>query len=452
MNRLAPRLARITLIAFLFLGTAPSVFAQCQTASTGNAPSGWCRGDCDGNRVVSVSEILRLIRNALDQTAPDHCLAGDPDADGAISVNNLIAAVDALLVGCPSEHAAEVDAVVAAYADDNTPAISVLIGRGDRILYQRTYGKADLEAGEPASTEHQFLLASISKPFTATAVLMLVEQGLIGLDEPVSTYLPELARFGDAVTIRRLLQHTSGLPDYYADPLWSALLERAPLPSNADGLALLAETGTAMFAPGDWLYYLNGGFELLALIVERVSGQRFSDFQQAHIFDPLGMHSTFSIPNPDREASARYAYDYAAQPGGTFAPLPYDPSVYMYGSGDVVSTTGDLFLFDRALFSGQLVGCEVLEQAWTPVRLNSGIEPTLFPVEPDTKYGMGFFVGARNGHRYVGHGGIYLGYRTYYAHFLDEDLVVIVLTAQDFDIFQVFPAQVVFPIADVYLM
>jgi len=212
----------------------------------------------------------------------------------------------------------------------------------------------------------------------------------------------------------------------------------------------LSATRTALFAPGNQFYYLNGGYEMLALIVERVSGQHFSAFQQTHIFDPVGMASTFSLPNPAREASASYAYDYAKQPDGSFEPLGYDPSVYLYGSGDVVSNVGDLFLFDRALFSGRIIGNDLLELALTPITLNNGTHPTLFPVEPSTTYGLGFFIGARNGHRYVGHYGIYQGYRAYYAHFPDDDLTVIVLVAQDLNLFQ-FPSTIVMPIADIYL-
>ena len=157
------------------------------------------------------------------------------------------------------------------------------------------------------------------------------------------------------------------------------------------------------------------------MVVERVSGQRFSDFQQQLIFDPAGMRNSFSIPRPEREATAPYAYGYDRLPDGRFQRIEYDPSVYMYGSGDVVSSMDDLVRFDRAVFAGNVIGLDLLQEALVPVRLNDGTEPTVL-FEGQTKYGYGWFISQVGDHPFVGHAGIYLGYRTYFAHFLDEDL------------------------------
>ena len=406
-----------------------------------------CIGDCDGRGDVSIDEIIRLVNVALGEASADNCFAADGNGDGEVAIDDLLMAVNGALEGCGDSRSQAVDAIIAPVANDTTPAAAVLVSQGNRVVHRKVYGLANVATGEPATADNVFLLASLSKPFTSLAILKLVEQHRISLDDPVAEYLPELQRFGVGVTIRHLLQHTSGLPDYYEEPLWSVLRQITPYPTNADGLALLSTQGEPMFAPGEQFHYLNGGFELLALIVERVSGQRFSDFQQNLIFDAVGMPRTFSIPRPERETTARYACSYEAQPGNHFRRFEYDPSVYMYGSGDVVSNIDDLSRFDRALFAGAIVGRELLDQAFVPVRFNDGSEP-LVPYIPDTRYGFGWFISSRGSHPYVGHEGIYLGYRTYYAHF--HDLTVFVLMARDYD-YSRFISRIVLPIADIYL-
>jgi len=228
------------------------------------------------------------------------------------------------------------------------------------------------------------------------------------------------------------------------------VLQRSPAPTNADALAVLAVMGAPYFSPGDATVYSNTGFDLLAVIVERITGQPFSEVQQQHIYDPAGMTSTFSLPNPERVAVASIAHSYRPLPNGDFARigLTSDGTYNMYGAGDVVSTAEDLRRFARALFAGELLDPALLMQALTPGRVNNGLE-THIHFEPESNYGLGWIIGTRNGHRYVGHAGVWLGYRNYFAHFPDGDVTIAVLTARDYD-YLAFRREVVLPIFDVY--
>ena len=218
---------------------------------------------------------------------------------------------------CPSPRSAAVDALVAAAGvNADTPGGAVMVIQAGRILHWAAYGLADIERRVPNTPHTIFRLASITKSFTALAIMMLAEEGKLAYDDPVARHLPELARLGDAVTIRRLLHHTSGLPD---PALHVLLAAQNPMPSNADQLALLAETGELLFPPGDRFRYGNMAYEILASVVERLSGQSYDAFLQQRVFGPLGMTSTFSRPNAARLEDPERAQGYDAAAGFVLA-------------------------------------------------------------------------------------------------------------------------------------
>jgi CubicO group peptidase (beta-lactamase class C family) len=350
--------------------------------------------------------------------------------------------------GEADERAAQVDAIVEPFTGPGKPALAVLVGRGKKVLFEKAYGDADIESGEPATLQHVFPLMSVSKSFTAVAILKLVDEGVMTLDDPVADYLPELAAsYGSAVTIRHLLQHTSGFPPYDVPPLLFELLAISPTPSNEDVLTVLA-SHPPRAAPGETFLYDDGNFNMLALIVKRVSGESFSEFQQQNVFDPLGMADSYSSPSP-RDQVAPFVTSYAAQPDGTFAPFDLlgDGAYYLYGAGDVVSTVDDMFRFHRALVTGKLVDAALVDEAFTPAQLNDGTEPAFFPFEPDATYGLGFILADYGDGMRVGHGGAYLGFRTYYLYLPEQDLSVMFLMGQDYDGFLY---DIVLPVADVF--
>ncbi|MDH3521437.1 MAG: beta-lactamase family protein [Myxococcales bacterium] len=329
----------------------------------------------------------------------------------------LLLGCSAALWGCrktPTDPSRGVDALLSADRAENAPGVAVIVVRNGVVLKKAGYGMADLARGVPIETDTSFRLASVSKQFTAMAVMMLAEQGKLRYDDPVVRLLPELSRFGSALTIRHLLTHTGGLPDYYDVMVEVTGVER---PRTRHALDAYAAWGEPLFAPGERYEYSNPGYELLALIVERASGERFAEFVEGRIFAPLGMKS--SVVMDDRSPSlAKRAIGYH-QNGSGFELDDDDPLNYIVGSGGVYSTVEDLVRWDQALYGEQLVRAETLAEAFRPVGLNSGEH---YP------YGFGWRLEDHLGRRRVAHGGSWVGFRTFIARYLDDHLSVIVLS------------------------
>jgi CubicO group peptidase (beta-lactamase class C family) len=321
--------------------------------------------------------------------------------------------------------AERVAAIFAAFIQDDAPGAVVQVTRRGRTLLQAAYGLADLPRRAPLTPQSIFHLGSVGKQFTALAVLMLAEQGKLRLDDSIGDHLPELARFGAELTVRRMLGHTSGLPDYYDDPdLGERLLQLSPQPDNAAALALLAAQGELQFTPGERFCYSNTSYEMLGSLVERLSGQPLAAFLQKRIFDPLGMTHTFSLPSLRRENEARLAHSYICVEGQVSA-YDCDPLDHLVGSGSVYSTAGDLARYDRALYTASLVKQSTLAQAFQPGRCNDG---------EATSYGLGWQLGEQDGRPYAGHSGSWLGFKAFYARFPQPRLAVIVLLNRDYDL------------------
>jgi CubicO group peptidase (beta-lactamase class C family) len=294
------------------------------------------------------------------------------------------------------------------------PGAAVLVVRDGVVVKQGGYGMADLERRIPIEADTAFRLASVSKQFTAMAIMILAEEGRLGYDDPIVRFLPELSRFGEDVTIRHLLTHTAGLPDYY-DVLVE--ISRAKRPRTRHALDVFAAWGEPRFAPGERYEYSNPGYELLALIIQRASGQSYSDFVEGHIFSPVGMSG--SVVFDERSPGiAKRAYGYR-RAGEGFELDDDDPLNFVVGSGGIYSTAHDLYLWDQALHGERLVSAESLAAAFRPARLNSGEE---------LPYGYGWSLEIHLGHRRVSHGGSWVGFRTFIARYVDDRLTVIVLS------------------------
>ena len=333
--------------------------------------------------------------------------------------------------------APQVDEIFAAFVGEDTPGGAVLVAQDGQALYQAAYGMANLETGETLTTDHRFHFGSAGKQFTGLAVLMLYEEGLLELDDPIGKHLPELAQFGDEVTIRRLLHHMSGIPDYYEDEdLYDQLLEIAKNPTNADALELLSGLDEVIYEPGSEYFYSNTGYEVLGSLVERLSGQPFNQFLQERIFDPLEMKNTFSQPNPKRLREPLIAMSYAE---GEEA-YPEDDFDNLTGSGSVYTTLGDLLKYDNALYTDQLVSQETQAQAFELAVMNDGQE---YP------YGFGWDVDEHDGLLYQGHEGAWLAFLSDYLRFPEQRLVVIVLLNRDYDVPEL--RELSLQIADLYL-
>jgi len=296
----------------------------------------------------------------------------------------------------------------------DAPGAAVIVIRNGVVVERAAWGMADLEHGVPIATDTAFRLASVSKQFTAMAIMMLAEEGRLSIDDPVTRFLPELSRFGDALTIRHLLTHTGGLPDYYDVMVEISGVER---PRTRDALAVLAVWGEPLFAPGERYEYSNPGYELLALIVEEASGEPYSEFVETRIFAPLGM--TSSVVFDERAPGiARRAIGYRSE-GDGFAVYDDDPLNHVIGSGGIYSTVEDLARWDQALYGEELVRADTLAEAFRPSRLASGEE---------IPYGFGWRVEEHHGRRRVSHGGEWVGFQNFIARYPDDRVSVVVLS------------------------
>ena len=306
--------------------------------------------------------------------------------------------------------AERVDAVFADMDKARHPGAALLVvDRGER-LYSKCYGLADLETQRPITTDTSFYLASITKQFTAMAIMMLSEQGKLSIDDCLSDFFGRFPSWGETITLRQMLQHTSGVPSYSRFVTGSLIGM-----TNEDVLAAVMTLTEPEYPPGTKFLYNNAAYSLLAMIVATVSGRSFAAFLKATIFDPLGMkHSViYDSSHPARHNLVR---GYLKE-GGRF--VRWDYPLLPVGEGGLFSTLDDLFLWDQALNGDRLVPKAVLEQGFTSGTTNDGT-----PIN----YGFGWYTNHFPGQRHVAHGGTLGPYANYIIRFLDIERSIIVLT------------------------
>jgi CubicO group peptidase (beta-lactamase class C family) len=322
--------------------------------------------------------------------------------------------------------AARVDAIAAPYAGAR-PGFGVLVVRRDSVLLMRGYGLANVQRSEPITPHTRFLLGSVSKQFTAMAVMILADRSEVAYDDAIAKYLPELSGRVGRITVRQLLHHQGGLPEYerlfvdrgLVDRDWPRSVTTPPSrfePTARDALALLADTDSLEFAPGTRFEYSNSGYLVLAQIVERVSGQRFAEFLRDNVFEPLGMGETV-LYDERRPAIPDRASSYTGE-GGAFREIDYTPFNAIYGEDNVVTSLHDLVQWVRTLDHPTLVRPATQTLAFTPGTLGDG---------GSTSYGFGWFEGAALGQRLILHGGSWVGFRTAIVRFPADSLTVVVL-------------------------
>lgn len=301
------------------------------------------------------------------------------------------------------------------YAADE-PGVAVMIIKDGSVIYERTIGLADLESGAPITPETAFYIASLGKALTGTAILMLAERGQLSLDDTLGRYLPDAPAYGRGVTLRQMLSHTSGIPDYY-----DVLGDDVRGVTNGLVLKVLHEQDALSFGAGEDWGYSNSAYVLLSLVVERVSGERFGRFLASNIFEPVGMTRTV-VYDETRPGVPGRATGYSQADGGGFYKDDYGS--FTTGAGGIFSTLEDLYKWDRALESGQLLGPEFSEAAFTMQRTAKG-RPTPFGLGWMVEdWSVGPFVGGF----YVMQVGILNGFRARHLRFADRDFTVIMLS------------------------
>lgn len=312
-----------------------------------------------------------------------------------------------------------------------------LYAENGRIISSGTAGFRDPEGTQPITEDSVFQLASVSKQFTAAAVMLLIRKGVLHLEDEITKFFPEIPYPG--VSVRHLLTHTGGVPDYFDDEDWFINIwkEDKRVPGNDEILRFLCESKLKpLFAPGENFEYSNTGYNLLALLVERLSGIPYEEFLQKNIFEPAGMASTRCCHiRRDGVPFGNYACAAVVENGRYIADVDsvqYGDVVAFDGlNGDdyVYTTLSDMLTWDRVLREGKVLTAEEQRMMYTPVRLNSG---EVYADEDGEGYGFGWgIVNDPERGLIVSHSGGMPGVHTWYERFIDADRVLIILCCRD---------------------
>jgi CubicO group peptidase (beta-lactamase class C family) len=351
----------------------------------------------------------------------------------------------ALLASAPlaaDEREGAIAAVLEGRVREGEPGIAVLVRQDGKTVFSRGYGVRDLRSRERIDAATGFRLASMTKAFTAMAVAFLVRDGKLRYEDALTDVFPAFPAYGRGITIRHLLTHTSGLPDY-EELMAAAERGRAPLWTaerqirDDEVLALLRGETKGRFLPGMSWAYSNSGYVVLGLVVARVSGQPFGDFLRQRIFAPLEMDGTLAYERGRNEVRRR-AFGHARD-GDAFREADQSPTSATLGDGGVYSCLEDLARWDEALRVSELLSPARMKPALTPVRLADGSEPR-WPAEPGgdnlrpgapVSYGFGWFLDPWLGRARMWHHGATSGFRSVIERFPDERLTVVVLANRD---------------------
>jgi CubicO group peptidase (beta-lactamase class C family) len=316
----------------------------------------------------------------------------------------------------PNEEAVQVAALFEHFNEGKQPGAAVLVIKDGQVVFMQGFGYADIDNDVRISADSSFRLGSVSKQFTTTAIAVLAEEGELNFDDLITVHIPELDNW-PGVTVRHLMEHTSGIPDYYEKGYYDDYDQDGPMAKMSDLVEILSSYPDPDFPPGEKYVYNNGAYEVLAIIVERVSGMPFSDFLKERVFAPAGM-STATTFNSSRSDIPNRVFGYSKTESG-YELNDYDAFNDMLGDGGVYATLKDFIAWDNSLYANSVVTSETLAEMYTSAQLNNG---------ESTDYGFGWGVGAFHGHRKIGHGGSWVGFRTNIARYPEENLTIVVLT------------------------
>ncbi len=298
-------------------------------------------------------------------------------------------------------------------AKQHIAGTSVAVLRNDKLVLTKGYALANIEQSIPAAPKTKYQIASTTKPFTATAIMMLVESGKILLDEKAAKYLSNLPAQYSEVTVRQLLTQTSGVnrdlrtgnvDDFTAAEFWKRLAA-APV----------------SFKPGEKWEYSNTGYILLGMVIESVTRKTYGEFLTKRIFKPLGMKDTKYLEPPDKSKNRAIGYDWVEN---TFRPSPYFSGGF--SAGGLVSTVSDIAKWDAALNTEKLLKRSSVEQMWMPAKLSDGKLVNFDFRGEQTSYGFGWFLTSYRGHKIATHGGVVSGFSSQIIRFADDKITIIV--------------------------
>lgn len=324
----------------------------------------------------------------------------------------------ALAVAAPALHGQQAggqyDAILTSAYPPNAPGAAALVARGSEILFLGASGMADIELDVPLGADMVFEIGSVTKQFTATAIMMLAEEGKLAVSDPITKHLPDYPAYGGGITIEHLLTHTSGIVSYTSIPgyMSTTVKQDVSVKQLIDVFASLP----VEFAPGEHLAYNNSGYILLGAIIEAASGMSYEDFVRQRIFEALGMDRSYYGSNMRIIPGRVRGYG----PGdGGFSNQQYLSFTQPYAAGSLMMNVEDWYRWSRALFGGRVVNAASLERMTTPYKLKNG---------DVTDYGYGLSIAEVRGHRAIRHGGGIFGFATDGLYLPEQDVYVAVFS------------------------
>ena len=340
----------------------------------------------------------------------------------------------------------KVDALFAPWSNGDTPGAAVIVIQNGKVLLKKGYGLANLETKKPITPDTAFRLASLTKQFTAMAVMMLADQNKLGFEDSLSKFFPEFPPYAQKVTIKHLLNHTAGFPEFERlwlqgriDCDWPRSSKTGPScfePDSRDTLDLLAGVRILRFTPGARYEYSNSGYVILGQIVEKVSGKSLAEFFEEKIFRPLGMERSI-LDDETRPELWNVATSYKHDEG-VYKDIDYTPLNLIYGEANIFSTVENMYQWDQALYTEKLVKAATFKKATTPGRLNDN---------SSISYGFGWGLGKVFGLDVMRHNGEWAGFRTYILRFPGEHFTVVILS----NVNELNPEDISVKISQIYL-
>lgn len=353
----------------------------------------------------------------------------------------LIITLNLIISSCTSSEkidadpfAEKVDNLFAEWNKPDSPGAALAVLKDGSVIYKKGHGSAQLEYGIPITPSTIFHVASVSKQFTAFAVTMLAQQGMLSLDDDIRKHLPEVPDFGKTITIKHLIHHTSGIRDQW-ELLAMAGWRLDDVITKKHILKMVRHQKDLNFTPGDEHLYCNTGYTLLAEIVERISGQSFRQWTQENIFRPLGMKNTHFHDDHEMIVKNR-AYSYSPLDDGGFKKRVL--SYANVGATSLFTTVEDLLKWAQNLWDARVGGSKVIEQMQEQEVLNNGEK---------INYAYGLSIGKHKGLKTVGHGGSDAGFRSRLYLFPDQKFAVAILS----NLASFNPTQMALKVADIFL-
>ena len=325
-----------------------------------------------------------------------------------------------------------IDDILSAYQSSDNPGASVLVFKDDKIVFKKGYGVSNVSTKEAINSNTNFRLASVSKQFTAMSILLLVQKGRLKLEDPLTKYFPSFPVYGKDIKISHLLTHTSGLMDYedLIPPTQAVQLH------DTNCLQLMYKANGLYFTPGAQYKYSNTGYAILALVVEKISGQDYGVFLKENIFKPLKMKYSVAFEEGKSTIPNR-AFGYSMD-NGSWVETDQSLTSAVLGDGGIYTNTIEMTQWIKALWDYKLLGSEMQIQSWTRKKLNNGA-----PIE----YGYGWHVEDYKNITHPHHGGSSIGFRNQLLLFPEQKLMVILLTNRN----EGDPMNEAHKIADLYL-